>query len=87
MGFERVGGVRLLTICLCSSFAFLIASRTAIDDPALVILTEFGVLLGLAVKELCGVRRDEEGLVGGVDRMEDTGVVARARDGLNAEGC
>ena len=81
--FERtVGGV--FCFCLCASFAFLIASRTTIDDPALVVLTEFGVVFGLEVTEIfvC-LDRPETGVVGVEARIEETGVVGRDLEGLN----
>jgi hypothetical protein len=67
---------------LCSSFAFRIASRTAIEDPALVVLTAVGVVLGLAVTG--AVRRGELGV--GVDaRSEERGVFDGDLVGLNVE--
>jgi len=46
---EADGGV--FCFCLCNAFAFLIASRTRTDDPALVTLTDLGVVLGVEVDE------------------------------------
>jgi len=81
--FERtVGGV--FCFCLCASFAFLIASRTTIDDPALVVLTEFGVVFGLEVTEIFAcLDRRETGVVGVEARIDETGVVGRDLEGLN----
>src|SRR5271170_1125433 len=87
MRLARDGGV--FVFCLCASFAFLIASRTAMDDPALVVLTEVGVVLGLEVVEemfpTCWRRRGERGVVGVEARIEETGVWGRDRDGLKVD--
>jgi len=75
---RALGGVFVL--CFCASFAFLIASRTTTDDPALVTLTDLGVVLGLEAKEAldCGV-------VGVAERIALAGVVGREREGSNDE--
>ena len=85
MRFARPGGV--FCFCLCASFAFLIASRRTIDDPALVVLTAVGVTFGLAVGEFitgCFDRRGDDGVVGVEARKDVTGVVGLDLDGLNA---
>jgi hypothetical protein len=87
MRLDRVDGV-FFSFCLCSSLAFLIASRTAIDDPALVILTAVGVVLGLAVTEpdeVCMERLGDLGVEGEDGRKEAIGVTGLDLDGLNAE--
>jgi len=58
------------------------------DDPALVVLTEVGVVLGLDVAEMfptCCTRRGERGVVGVEARIEEIGVLGRDRDGLNVD--
>ena len=88
--FRATGGV-LCTFCLCASRAFAIASRTAVDDPTGVVLTEVGVLLpGLDVSEpLCEPlvawreRCGDADLVGVTARAVETGVVSRDLEALN----
>lgn len=82
MRLVRDGGV--FSLCLWASFAFFIASRTAVDDPALVVLTAVGVVFGLEVAE-GRFRRGEAGVVGVAARMEEIGVLGRDLDGLNVE--
>jgi len=59
------------------------------DDPALVVLTDVGVVLGLEVVEelfpICCNRRGERGVVGVEARIEEIGVLGRDRDGLNVD--
>jgi hypothetical protein len=54
------------------------ASRTTTDDPALVTLTDLGVVRGLEAKEAL-----DSGVVGVDARIALTGVVGREREGLN----
>jgi len=55
---ETEGGV--FCFCLCTAFAFLMASRTRTDDPALVTLTDLGVVLGVEADEAF----DRDGVLG-----------------------
>jgi len=88
MRLARGGGV--FDFCLWASFALFIASRTAIDDPALVVLTAVGVVFGLDVADgifpTCCKRRGEAcGVVGVPARMEEIGVFGRDLDVLNVD--
>jgi hypothetical protein len=75
---RALGGVFFL--CFCTSFAFLMASRTTTDDPALVTFTDLGVVFGLEAKEAL-----DWGVVGVMVEIALTGVVGREREGLNEE--